>query len=237
MGRGMLTLAEAAAHVHLDVNELRHFAQRGEIAATERDGEWRFDHRTLDEWAQRNLLAASGRELAAQHRVMVDEERRAAGESRGVAVLLDAQAIELELASRAKAGVLRDLADLAERSGRVYDPEELHRALVDREAAASTALAGGVALPHPRFHDPYLFEETFIAYARSPRGVFFGAGDDEVTRHFFLVCSTDHERHLHILARLAMLVRNTDLLARLDAAEDADGVRAAVAACEEGLEC
>ena len=134
--------------------------------------------------------------------------------------------------AKAKAGILRDMTDLAERGGKVYDVEGLFKELSAREAAASTAIGEGVALLHPRFHDPYMFEESFVAYGRSDRPVFFGAPDGEGTRHFFLVCSTDHRAHLHILARLAVLAHGTDLVARLEAAEDVDAALAAIRECE-----
>ena len=77
-----------------------------------------------------------------------------------------------------------------------------------------------------------MFEESFVAYGRSNRPVFFGAPDGEGTRHFFLICSTDHRAHLHILARLAVLAHGTNLVERLDAAENAEGVLAAIRECE-----
>lgn len=232
MSHEMLTLAQAAAHVHLEPNELRHVAQRGEVEATKRGDDWLFAHRALDEWAQRSLLAASARDLKAQHRAMMDESRRAAHADWGVAELFRAETIDLAVGAKAKGGLIRDMTDLAERGGLVYDVEGLFKELVAREEAASTAIGEGVALLHPRFHDPYLFEESFVAYGRTTRPVFFGAPDGEATRHFFLVCSTDHVAHLHILARLAILAHGTDLIGRLDAAEDAEAVVAAVRACE-----
>ena len=77
MSERMLNLKQAAEHVHMDVNELRHFAQRGEVEALERGSDWLFDHRALDEWAQRNLLLAGKRELKRQHSLIMDECRRA----------------------------------------------------------------------------------------------------------------------------------------------------------------
>ena len=233
MSREVLTLKQAAEHVHLDENELRHVAQRGEVAATERGGEWYFEHRALDEWAQRNLLASNERDLNEQHRVMMDEHRKANKLSWGVADLFTASAIDLDFAAKAKGGAIRDMTDLADRSGHVYDVDELFQQLTAREEVASTAIGAEMALLHPLYHDPYLFEDTFIAYGRARRPVFFGAPDGEGTRHFFLVCSTDDELHLHILARLAVLAHGTDLLEKLDAAEDAEGVIAAVRDCEK----
>ena len=232
MSHEVFNLKQAAEHVHVDQNELRHIAQRGEIEATERGGDWYFGHRALDEWAQRNILAANARELAAQHRSMADERRRLDKADWGVARLFSAETIDLSVQAKAKAGILRDMTDLAEKGGKVYDVEGLFKELSAREAAASTAIGEGVALLHPRFHDPYMFEESFVAYGRSDRPVFFGAPDGEGTRHFFLICSTDHRAHLHILARLAVLAHGTDLVARLEAAEDADAALAAIRECE-----
>ena len=232
MSREVLNLVRAAEHVHLDPNELKHVAQRGEIEATKRGDDWFFEHRALDEWAQRNLLAASERDLAAQHRAMMDENRRAAHADWGVADLFHAEAINLAVGAKAKGGLLRDMTDLAEKGGLVYDVEGLFKELVAREEAASTAIGEGVALLHPRFHDPYLFEESFVAYGRIDRPVFFGAADGAATRHFFLICSTDHEQHLHILARLAILAHGTGLMERLETVETPEEAIAAVRDCE-----
>lgn len=224
MSHEVLNLKQAAEHVHLDANELRHFAQRGEIEATKRGDDWFFAHRALDEWAQRNLLASSPKSLKEQHRVMMDEHRRRDRENWSASSYFTAEAIDLEIPAKAKAGLLRDMTDLAERSGKVYDPDALYKELVAREEVASTAIGAGIALLHPRFHDPYLFEESFIAYGRAMRPVYFGAPDGEATRHFFLICSTDHEDHLHLLARLALLAHGTDLVEKLDAAETKEQV-------------
>ena len=150
MSREVLTLKQAAEHVHLDENELRHVAQRGEVAATERGGEWYFEHRALDEWAQRALLAAGEKTLKEQHRMMMDENRRADRAGWGVAELFHVETVDLEVQAKAKAGILRDMTDLAERGGKVYDPEGLFKELEAREAAASTATGHGAALSSVR---------------------------------------------------------------------------------------
>ncbi len=232
MSREVFNLKQAAEHVHLEENTLKHVAQRGEIEAIKRGDDWYFEHRVLDEWAQRNLLAAGEKELKAQHGVMMDEHRRADRVDWGVADLFCLEAIDLSLKAKGKAGLLRDMTDLAERGGKVYDCDGLFKELEAREAAASTAIGEGVALLHPRFHDPYLFEESFVAYGRSLRPLFFGAPEGEGTRHFFLVCSTDHELHLHILARLAILAHGTDLIERFETVETAEDVLVILRECE-----
>jgi len=232
MSREVLTLKQAAECVHLEANVLKHHAQRGEVAASERGDEWFFERTALEEWAQRNLLAATQRDLREQHHAMMNEHRRDHRTDWGVADLFERQAVQLGLTAKAKAGILRDMTDLADRSGLVYDAEGLFKELENRENAASTAIGEGVALLHARFLDPYMFQQSFIAYGRSDRPIFFGAPNGEGTRHFFLICSTNHKMHLHILARLAILAHGTDLVERLDAVETTEDVLAVVRDCE-----
>ena len=233
MSREMLNLRSAAEHVHMDANELRHVAQRGEIDFSEHGGDLWFEHRALDEWAQRNLLASGHREQIRQHNVILEEQRRSNSADWRVWRLFVPTGIVLGVQGKAKAGILRDMTSIADATGFVYDPDGLFKELVAREETASTAVGEGAAFLHPRFHDPYMFQETFIAYGRSERPVFFGAPDGQGTRHFFLVCSTDHETHLHILARLAVLAHGTNLLERLDAATVKEDVTTAIRECEE----
>lgn len=232
MSHELMDLERAAAHVHVEANELRHVAQRGEIESVKRGEEFWFEHRVLDEWAQRNLLASSQKDIDATHRAMSDRHRRVTREEFVLAPFFRAAGVTLDLTAKAKGGVIRDMTDLAIATGLVYDDEGLFKELVDREDAAPTAVGMGAAFLHPRYHDPYFFEETFVAYGRARRPVFFGAPDGEGTRHFFLICSTDHEKHLHILARLAVLAHGTDLLTRLDEAADVDAALAAIRDCE-----
>ena len=232
MEHRMLNLAQAAAAAHVDANELKHCAQRGEITAQKRGDDWFFASGDVLEWAQRNLLVESDKELVLSHREMNDARRKRKALLE-LTDLLVTDAIDLAVPAKTKAGMIRDMADLAVKSGLVYDVEGLFAALQAREEAASTAVGEGAAFLHPHRHDPYFFERTFLAYGRALRPVFFGAPDGGATRHFFVICATDHEEHLHILARLAILAHGSDLLERLDAAESVEDVRAAFHAAEE----
>lgn len=232
MSHEFLSLEKAAEHIQIDANELKHVAQRGEIDATVRSGEWFFEHSALDEWAQRNLLAQNAKSLAANNQAFSDKRRRERKEALSITDIFRLDAIDLSLKAKAKAGVIRDMTDLADRTGLVYDPTTLFKELTAREEVASTAVGAGAAFLHPRYHDPYFFEESFVAYARSEREVFFGAPDGAPTRHFFLICSTDHDQHLHILARLAVLAHGTNLIERLDEVTEANEVITILRECE-----
>lgn len=235
MSHETFNLRAAAEHVKVDANELKHVAQRGEIPATLHGGDWWFEHRDLDEWAQRNLLSVGRRELGERHVALVQAMSKEARSSWRIATLFRADATDLDIHAKTRGGAIRDMADLAISSGLVYDDEGFYKALVEREDAASTAIGHNAAFLHPKYHDPYFFEDTFVAYGRTRRPVYFGAPDGEATRHFFLICCTDHEQHLRILARLAVLAHGTDMIERLETAESAEEAISAIAACEEEI--
>ena len=229
----MLDLRQAARHLHMEENELKHFAQRGEVPSINRGGDvFVFEHRLLDEWAQRRLLDLAPQKLTGEHRLAMDERRRARGEDLRVSELLRPEAIAPMLTARNRGGVLRDMTDLAESTGLVYDPELLFRELTAREEVASTSVGGGAAFLHARFHDPYMVQESFLALGRAERPVFFGSQDGEGTDLFFLICCTDHAQHLHTLARLCLLAHGTHLLQDLREAADAESMHALFSAAE-----
>ena len=217
----------------MSLNGLRHFAQRGEAASVQRGDMYFFEHRELDEWAQRRLMVLNEKTLTAEHKVAMIERRRNDGHDFHVADLLRPETIAPALTAKGRAGVLRDMTDFADSTGLLYDPETLFAELSAREEVASTAAGGGVAFLHPRYHDPYLFQETFLALGRTVRPVFFGSQDGEGTGLFFMICCTDHTLHLHILARLCLLAHGTPLLQELREAPDAETMHAALKKAED----
>ena len=235
MGFEQMDLKSAAAHLHMKETELKHFAQRGEVPSIKRGEALFFEHRALDEWAQRRLLSISDKELTTEHRLAMTERRQAEGHDLHIADLLRPETIQPLLNAKTRAGVLRDMTDFADSTGLLYDPETLFAELSAREEVASTAAGGGVALLHPRYHDPFLFQETFLALGRAARPVFFGAQDGTASDLFFLICCTDHTLHMHILARLCLLAHGTNLLAELREAPDAEAMHAAIRRAEDSF--
>jgi len=87
------------------------------------------------------------------------------------------------------------------------DAVTLKRALAEREAVGTTAVGGGVALPHCRL---FGLDQLCLAVARHPAGVDFGAADG-VPVHLFLVVLSPAEApsaHLRLLANLARRIRD-----------------------------
>ena len=126
------------------------------------------------------------------------------------------------LASRTKPAVLRDMVGLAMATGLLYDDAAFLRELEEREDVASTAIGGGAAFLHARYHDPYICSDSFVVFGKTVQQIFFGAQDGEQTDLFFLICCTDDTLHLHTLARLCMMAHGSLMLADLRAATTAE---------------
>ena len=132
--------------------------------------------------------------------------------------LVGLEGVDHALRANTKASVLRELVALAERTGLLYDPQGLLKALEAREEMCSTGLQYGVAIPHPRQPMPYVSAEPLVCVARTTRGIGFGSPYGGLSQLFFLICCHEDRHHLRVLARL-MRVLTSDVIDVLMTAE------------------
>jgi PTS system nitrogen regulatory IIA component len=204
-----MTLDELARHIGMDARIVRRLADKGKLPGQWVGGEWRFNRAQLLDWLQREMHSLDEVHVRNLERAMRDQDT-----DRVIGAYLPLEGIEMNLAAKSRASVLRELVRLAQRTGLVYDAAGVIESLEEREALAPTALPRGIAFPHPRRPLPYAAAEPLICLARIPGGIPFGAPDGRLTDLFVLVCATDERQHLGILARLAMMF-STDLPDRL----------------------
>jgi len=227
-----MRLPEICEFLHVQASEVMDLMRKEHLPGQKIAGEWRFrrdevfhwlgDHhfRDLSEARWRQIELSRARQLA-----------RDPAESL-VSLLIPESGISLDVPAKTRASVLRELVALAETTGLVYDAEGIHEALVAREQASSTAVDGGVALPHPHEPLPYAVEESMIVVGRTTGPVPFGAPDGGLTDLFFLVVCADREMHLHSMARLSRMILTHDLADRLREAETPEEARELIAAIE-----
>lgn len=224
-----MTLDELAAHIGMDVREVRRLAESGRLPGQLVGGQWRFNRAQMLDWLQQELHTLSPRDIRNLERAMTDGEEESV-----IAARLAVEAIDMAVNAKSRASIIRELVRLAERTGLVYDAPEIIAALEERESVGSTALPGGLAIPHPRRLLPYATAEPLLAIARVPAGLHFGAPDREPTDLFVLVVSHDEREHVKTLARLARLM-SSDLPDALRELERPDEVLAAVLTREREL--
>ncbi len=114
--------------------------------------------------------------------------------------LLDTRVITVNLRSVDKKGALEEMTVLLRKAGRIEDRGEILKALLDREAADSTAYGRGIAFPHARVDG---LTAPVALLAVSKKGVDFLAKDQHPVHLFFLFLTPTEatDVHLQILSK------------------------------------
>lgn len=207
MGYGNLSTKELARLLGSDARQLERQAQRGEIPCQKVGGQFRFNQAQIHDWLQQTVTTMDGEGLSRMD-AGITNHRRTSQDDMIVAPLLQNSGIAVQLDARTKNGVLRRLVGLAQESGLVYDDAALLQAVIEREQIASTAIAGGVAIPHPRCPQPYTIADSILVVASTGQQVVFGGAHGGATDLFCFIASQDSHHHLHLLARLCRMLQD-----------------------------
>jgi PTS system nitrogen regulatory IIA component len=229
----LFSLEEAASYLNLTSADVEQRVKDREIPFEKRGGRVVFSKRDIDAWASQRILGLPEQRLEEYHQKSTRGTREFLPHEAILPEMLGRGAVNSAMTSKTKSSVLRDLVALAEKTGQLADPKELLESLEAREELCSTGLPGGLAIPHPRFHQPYLFESSFIVVGRPIQEIHFGAPDGEPTDLIFLLCCQDDRIHLHTLSRLCMMALKTEMLSQLRAAPDAAAMRECIIAAEQ----
>ena len=181
---------------YLDVAEatvMRWIKQRG-LPAQYVSGQYRFHRAELLEWATANQIKVAPE--------MFDHLESEDDPAPDLAQALETGGIHYQFQDTSKDHVLRALVEVLPLPVGA-DRELLLRLFLAREASASTAIGGGIALPHVRNPIVLHVAQPIVTLCFLERPVDFGALDGEAVRVIFsLICPTMRS-HLQMLARLS----------------------------------
>ncbi len=226
-------LAEVCAYLHLPQLDVETLVRRQEIPFEKKGSSGTvFRKKDVDLWASQRILGFNAKRLAAYHKTSSAKTHDLSKKHAIIAELVKAEFIRSEIEARTKPALLREMVALADGTGLLMAPEDLLASLQERERLCSTALPDGIALLHPRHHQPYMFEDSFIVLGRAAHPLPFGAPDGKTTDLFFLICCQDDRIHLHILARLCLMCRETKVLEETRTAPDTDAMLACLVRAE-----
>jgi mannitol/fructose-specific phosphotransferase system IIA component (Ntr-type) len=231
----VFNLNEAASYLHLTRDDVELLVKRREIPFELQRERPVFRQEQIDAWASQRILGMQGRHVSDYHRDSSAGVRRITEKEALMPDRITTERIEPALMSRTKASAIRDMVALAAKTDLVCDPRDLLASIEAREELCSTAIAGGIALLHPRHHEPYMFADSFVVLGRTVQPIHAGSQDGEPTDLFFLICCPDDQMHLHILTRLCTMSLNTGLLKALRAAADAGAMLEAILSAEREI--
>lgn len=127
------------------------------------------------------------------------------------------------LRQRDTAGVVNELSQALQREGCVPDMLPFYHAALNQELLAHSAGENGLAFPHARLS---AVKHLQFALGRAPEPIAWGAkGSGRVDLVFLLaVPATDAASYLHLLASLARLGQQPQLLEELRSAPGAEAI-------------
>ncbi len=142
-------------------------------------------------------------------------------ESRTLSELLRPEAVLLPLVVPDREAAISALAGTLALSGPASERERLIRAVLAREAAGSTGLGAGVAVPHAR--SPRL-TAPLLAAGLAPVPIDFRSADGKPVSLVFLLAvpEKDPAAHLQALAALSRVAADKKLLRRLNKAASSE---------------
>ena len=122
---------------------------------------------------------------------------------------LHKKAVTVELQSRDKKGIIRELMDLAVRTGEIKpkDKDALVKILLEREHLGSTGIGQGIGIPHGKAPS---VKKLIGACGISRDGVNFDSLDGAPVYILFLLLAPEDSAgpHLKALARISRLLKD-----------------------------
>lgn len=117
----------------------------------------------------------------------------------------ESRIVDLKAATKDEA--LRELVDVLATSEHVTDPDDLLRAIMEREKVLSTGVGIEVAMPHVKISSVKNF---VIAIGRSHKGIDFESLDDKPVYIIIMIGANDKQAgdFLKVLAKLVLKLRN-----------------------------
>lgn len=121
--------------------------------------------------------------------------------------LVTEDVIQIPMSSTAKNEVMRELATLLHRAGKIAEIEPVVEALLERERKGSTGLEAGLAVPHSKTP---LVDGLTLAIGIAPNGIDFEALDGELSTLFFMLLAPPNQSgpHIEALSEIARLTQS-----------------------------
>lgn len=210
---------QLAAYLHVTPDQVMKMASRGKIPGRKVNGQWRFSESEIHHWLEEQIGVSDAEELEKVERILEKNWDTTIDDRTMLSDFLVLEAVAVPLDARTRGSVIREMCKLAASTGLLWDADVMAEAVQARESLHPTALENGVALLHPRRPQTSILADSFVALGISQQPIPFGNTSGHLTDIFFLICSTDDQVHLRILARLARLVGDEVLLTMLRSAQ------------------
>jgi PTS system nitrogen regulatory IIA component len=194
-----LTVREVSRCLKVPESTVTNWVRQRGLPAQYIAGQYRFNRVELLEWATANQVAVSLE--------VFQQQENTAEPIPSLAEALAEGGIVSQLPSVNKEEALRALVQFLPLPDSL-DRELLLQLFLAREALASTALGGGIAIPHVRNPIVLQVARPMVTLAFLAKPVDFGALDGKPVQVLFSIISPTTRSHLQLLSRLSFVLRD-----------------------------
>ncbi len=225
-----LKIKDVAELLNVSEKTIRRWLADGKIPAYRLNSQYRFSRIEIENWVMSCKLSKDDPSPLGFSDALASSSQEAIGEDQGadIETKVGFQQFSLYRAVH-KGGVLRAAASSKEeiisntvkQSAKILgcDADILTDLLLDREKLMPTALNHGVAVPHTRefvFKGP--FDVVIVVFPEKP--IEYGALDGQPVHTLFFLFASGDKHHLHLLAKIAHLSSNQEMLQFLKSRPD-----------------
>ena len=139
-------------------------------------------------------------------------------EIKNVADYIKVDTINLNLESKNKNAVIKELYGNLKKTNLIKDEEQGLNDILAREEMGSTGIGKRIALPHAKTK---AVDELIVTFGISRNGIAYNSVDDENVNIFFMFLSPENksQEYLKVLARISRLIREDRFIDNLLKAE------------------
>jgi nitrogen PTS system EIIA component len=195
-----LTVEDVTRLFNVSEKTIYRWIKSSSLPAYRINNQYRFNYTELAEWAAAHRINVATPQ-APSDAGLQDEAMPSFSET------LIAGGIYYRIGGHDKTTALTEIVNLLKLPDRI-DRNILLQILIAREEMGSTALGGGIAIPHVR--DPIILNVTqpFVALCFLEKPIEFGAIDGVLVHSLFTLISPTIKSHLHLLSQLSFFLHD-----------------------------
>ncbi|MFA4972045.1 MAG: PTS sugar transporter subunit IIA [bacterium] len=194
-----LMVKDVAALLNVSEKTIYRWVSKGEIPSYKLKDHYRFSRAEVLEWASAKRMPISEEALA--------PAEQDSGPLPTFVEAIESGGIFYRVAGADKTAALKSVVDMLRLPDDV-DRGFLHKILMAREALGSTGIGDGIAIPHARNPIVLNVERPGITLCFLEHPIEFDAIDGKPVRVLFTIISPTVRSHLHLLSRLAFVMRD-----------------------------
>jgi len=220
-----LSVRDSAQLLKVSEKTIYRWVKQGKLPAYRINEQYRFNRAELLEWATSQRLNVS---------VDIFAEPADGGPVVSRTEALRTGGIHYRLGGSDKLSVLQSLVEVMPLPDQVDRPFLL-QVLLARESLGSTALGGGIAVPHVRNPIVMHIVRPMMTLCFLERPVEFGALDGQPVHTLFTIVSPTIRAHLHLLSRLGFALRQPEFAEAIARQGSRDEILAAGQAIDQSI--